>query len=136
RSDWTRSARPLTNPSTPPVRWDVPSPSLARALHQVISGNRVSAAEPTKRRSLLGTNRRCIRLNHRCKDDHHVPWPQCRERSCTGVGEADSVFQLRQRPPPGGPAWTGGFTECNDDWYRAVKPPGHSRVTEFPSACG
>jgi len=27
----------------------------------VISRNRVSAAEPTKRRSLLGTNRRCIR---------------------------------------------------------------------------
>ena len=50
RSDWTRSPRPLTNPSTPPVRWDVPSPSLARALHQVISRNRVSAAEPTKRR--------------------------------------------------------------------------------------
>ena len=48
-SDWTRSP-PLTNPSTPPVRWDVPSPSLARALHQVISRNRVSAAEPTKRR--------------------------------------------------------------------------------------
>ena len=59
-SDSTRSP-PLTNPSTPPVRWDVPSPSLARALHQVISRNRVSAAEPTKRRSLLGTNRRCIR---------------------------------------------------------------------------
>src|SRR5438046_9249779 len=54
RCDWTRSPRPLTNPSTLPVRWGGPSPSLARALHHLLSRNRVSAAEATKRRSLPG----------------------------------------------------------------------------------
>src|SRR5439155_6285715 len=48
-------------------------------------------------------NRRIpIRLvySSRSEDDHHVPWPQCREGALVpGVGEADSVSQLRRRPP-------------------------------------
>src|SRR5439155_27034861 len=36
----------------------------------------------------------------RSEDDHHVLWPQCREGALLpGVGEADSVSQLRRRPP-------------------------------------